>query len=58
MTTSLDEGIFTDKWKLANVIRILKKGDKYQLSNYRQVAHLSYIEKLQERIGFFCITFS
>ena len=53
MTRSYDEGIVTDNWKLANVIPIFKKGDRYQLSNYRQVAHLSYSKKLQKMIGLF-----
>ena len=44
-----DEGIFPGVWKLANVILIFKKGDKSQPSNYRQVALLSCIGKLQER---------
>ena len=45
---------------LANVIPILKKGDKSQPSNYRPVALLSCIGKLQERIVFLkiCTTFS
>ena len=50
MNRSFDEGIFPDTWKLANVIPILKKGDKSQSCNYRQVALLSCIGKLQERI--------
>ena len=45
MNRSLDEGIFPDIWKLANVIPIFKKGDKSQPSNYRPVAVLSCIEK-------------
>ena len=49
---SFDEGIFPDIWKLANVIPIFKKGAKSQPSNYRPVALLSYIGKLQERIVF------
>ena len=49
---SFSEGIFPDTWKLANVIPIFKKGDKSQQSNYRPVALLSCIGKLQERIVF------
>ena len=43
---------FPDTWKLANVIPIFKKGDKSQPCNYRTVALLSCIGKLQERIVF------
>ena len=52
MNRSFSEGIFPDTWKLANVIPIFKKGDKSQPSNYRPVALLSCIGKLQERIVF------
>ena len=50
MNRSIDEEIFPDKWKLANVIPIFKKGDESQLSDYRPVALLSCIGQLQERI--------
>ena len=49
MNSSFEEGILTDIWKIANVIPIFKKGDKSQPSNYRPVALLSCIERLQER---------
>ena len=52
MSRSFYEGIFPDIWKLANVIPTFKKGDKSQPSNYRPVAVLSCIGKLQERIVF------
>ena len=52
MNRSFEEGIFPDIWKIANVIPIFKKGDKSQPSNYRPVALLSCIGKLQERIVF------
>ena len=52
MNRSFDEGIFPDTWKLANVIPIITKGDKSQPCNYRPVAQLSCIGKLQERIVF------
>ena len=52
MNRSFDEGIFPDIWKLANVIPIFKNGDKSQPCNYRPVALLSCIGKLQERIDF------
>ena len=50
MNRSFSEGIFPDTWKLANVIPILKKGNKSQPSNYRPVTFLSCIGKLQESI--------
>ena len=50
MNRSFDEGIFPDLWKLANVIPIFKKGYKSQPPNYRPVALLSCIGKLQEKI--------
>ena len=52
MNGGFSDGIFPDTWKLANVIPIFKKGDKSQPSNYRPVALLSCIGKLQERIVF------
>ena len=52
MNRSFDEDIFPEIWKLANVIPIFKKGDKFQPSNYRPVALLSCVGKLQERIVF------
>ena len=52
MNRSFEEGIFPDIWKIANVIPIFKKGDKFPPSNYRPVALLSCIGKLQERIVF------
>ena len=53
MNRSFSEGVFPDIWKLANVVPSFKKGDKSQPSNYRPLALLSCIEKLQERIVFF-----
>ena len=52
MNRSFHEGIFPYIWKLSNVIPIFKKGDKSEPSNYRPVALLSCIGKLQERIVF------
>ena len=58
MNRSFEEGIFPDIWKFANVIPIFKKGDKSQPSNYRPVALLCFIGKLQERTVLkICITF-
>ena len=52
MNRSFHEGIFPDIRKLANVIPIFKKGDRSEPSNYRPVALLGCIGKLQERIVF------
>ena len=52
MNRSFNEGIFPETWKIANVIPIFKKGDKSLPSNYRPVALLSCLGKLQERIVF------
>ena len=52
MNRSFNEGIFPKAWKVANVIPIFKKGDKSLPSNYRPVALLSCLGKLQERIVF------
>ena len=52
MNRSFEEGIFPDIWKIAIVNPIFKKGDKSQPSNYRPVALLSCIGKLQKRIVF------
>ena len=46
------KGCSGDTWKVANVIPIFKKGDKSLPSNYRPVALLSCLGKLQERIVF------
>ena len=52
LNRSFNEGIFPEAWKVANVIPIFKKGDKSLPSNYRPVALLSCLGKLQERIVF------
>ena len=52
MNRSFNEGIFPEAWKVANVIQIFKKSDKSLPSNYRPVALLSCLGKLQERIVF------
>ena len=52
MNRSFNEGIFPEAWKIANVIPIFKKGDKSLPLNYRPVALLSCLGKLQERIVF------
>ena len=52
LNRSFNEGIFPDSWEIANIIPIIKKGDKSSPSNYRPVALLSCLGKLQEKIVF------
>ena len=49
---SFSEGIFPEALKMAGLIPIHKKGDKTLPSNYRPIALLSNISKIQERIAF------
>ena len=49
---SLDESIFPDTWKIANVIPIYKKGSASDPSNYRPISLLCSIGKLLERLVF------
>ena len=58
MNRPFDEEIIPDIWKLANLVPIFKKGDKFQPSNYRPAALLSCIGKLQGLFIRVCIIFS
>ena len=49
---SLNEGVYPDIWKIANVTPIFKKGDKSLVSNYRPVSLLSCCGKLFEILVF------
>ena len=49
---SLAECCFPKSWKVANVVPILKKGDKTSISNYKPVSLLSCCGKHFERIVF------
>ena len=49
---SLINGTHPDKFKMANVIPIYKKGYKLQASNYRPISLLSNIKKIFEKIFF------
>ena len=51
---SLITGIFPDKLKIAKVIPVYKKNEKYVLNNYRPISLLPAISKLFERIEAFC----
>ena len=48
---SFSEGIFPQAWKMAGLIPIPKTGDKTLPSNYRPIALLSNISKIQERMA-------
>ena len=50
MNQILTTGIFPDKLKIAKVIPLFKKGDKYIFSNYRPIFLLPSISKLFEKV--------
>ena len=47
---SLSTGIFPDNWKSAIVVPMHKKGDIYNLNNYRPISLLPVISKVFERL--------
>ncbi|KAK8720096.1 hypothetical protein OTU49_013583, partial [Cherax quadricarinatus] len=47
---SLQTGVVSDMWKMANVIPIFKTGDKSLPSNYRPISLTSIVGKLLESI--------
>ena len=47
---SLKSGVFPQKWKIAQVIPIYKKGNKLNLSNYRPISLLSVLSKVMEKV--------
>ena len=48
--TSLNTGVFPDKWKIANIIPLQKGGEKSNVSNLRPVSLLPLPTKIIERI--------
>ena len=47
---SLNEGIFPNDWKIANIIPLQKGGDKSDVSNLRPVSLLPLPSKIMERV--------
>ena len=47
---SLAEGVVPDKWKVAKIIPIHKKGDKLDFNNYRPISILPCASKIMERV--------
>jgi hypothetical protein len=47
---SIDQGIFPENLKTANVIPVFKKGDKTNLNNYRPISLLPVISKIFEKV--------
>ena len=47
---SLNSGVFPDTWKTAKVKPLHKKGDKYDMKNYRPLSIITVFAKLLERL--------
>ena len=47
---SLQQGKFPEKFKIAKIIPIHKKGDPKDINNYRPISHLSSFSKILEKI--------
>ena len=43
---SLNSGVFPDEWKVARVRPLYKKGDKYDIQNYKPISVLSVFSKI------------
>ena len=52
---SLEQGIFPQDWKLANIVPIYKKGQREHTENYRPISLLPILSKVLERCVFFNI---
>jgi hypothetical protein len=47
---SLSLGVFQDEWKTAKVMPLHKKGDRYDIHNYRPISVISVFAKLLETL--------
>lgn len=47
---SISSGVFPEKWKMAKVAPLLKKGDPLELKNYRPIAVLSVAGMVLEKV--------
>ena len=47
---SIATGIFPEDWKILNVIRLFKQGDRSDLNNYRPISIISVTAKVFERV--------
>jgi len=54
---SLNSGVFPDIWKTAKVKPLYKKGDKYDMKNYRPISIIHVFAKLLERLTYNRISF-
>ena len=46
---SLNQGVFPQEWKIANIVPVYKKGDKEHVENYRPISLLCIVSKVFER---------
>ena len=52
---SVEQGVFPDRWKQANVIPVHKKGDRKLPENYRPVSLLPLCSKVLEKVVYDCL---
>jgi retron-type reverse transcriptase len=48
--SSIQHGIFPDAWKTATVVPVFKKGDIFDMGNYRPISLINLIGKIFEKI--------
>jgi hypothetical protein len=46
----LFEGVFPDRLKYATIVPVYKKGDNYNVSNYRPISILTTFNKIFEKV--------
>ena len=49
INTSFSSGIFPDSLKIAHTIPVFKKGDKFNIVNYRPISLLPFLSKIVEK---------